>query len=240
MDICSEINFQIAPEKMVWAITIIVFLGILIDAKNQTLAIPIEKRLKALNKIEEILNKKTVMILQLQKLTRLLNFLSRAIIPHETFMRCMYCKYSHMDLKQPSYVKVDAEMKADCKMWKYFLIKPESLCRPFMDFTTKLTADGINFFTDASCVRDKCFGCIFDEQWTHSLWEDNFMNKFNPSIEYLELYALTVAIELWADKLQNKRVIILCDNQVVVEQTNKVNGPISHKYSSLCSSGTSA
>ena len=49
--------------------------------------------------------------------------------------------------------------------------------------------------------------------------------KFHPSIEYLELYALAIAIEFWAHKLQNRRLIVFCDNQAVVEWINNACSP---------------
>ena len=43
MDICNEINFPVAPKKTVWATTILVFLGILINTIMQTISIPLDK-----------------------------------------------------------------------------------------------------------------------------------------------------------------------------------------------------
>ena len=45
--ICSQIGFPIALEKTEWASQVTVFLGILLDGKNYTLSIPLEKRQKA-------------------------------------------------------------------------------------------------------------------------------------------------------------------------------------------------
>ena len=61
-----------------------------------------------------------------------------------------------------------------------------------------LMADVINFYTDASGASDKGFGCIFDNDWAYAMWEENFITKFKPSIEFLELYVMAIAIELWA------------------------------------------
>ena len=46
--------------------------------------------------------------------------------------------------------------------------------------------------------------------------------KLKPSIEFLELYALCTAIFTWQShpKLVNTRIIIFCDNQVVVSMIN--------------------
>ena len=57
LDICDFINFPISMEKTVWSCTIIVFLGFLIDAENQVIAIPVEKVTKAREMINFVLGK---------------------------------------------------------------------------------------------------------------------------------------------------------------------------------------
>ena len=183
----DQINFPIAPEKTEWTTPIIIFLGILIDTASQTISIPVEKRIKALNKTDEVLSKKKVTVLQLQQLTGLLNFILRAIIPGRTFTRRMYCKYANRDLKQHYHVKVNDELWVDCAMWREFLKNPQSVCTPFIDFTSYLSADETDFYTDAPGSETMGFGCIFENTWTNAMWEKNFIKYYSPSIEYLEL-----------------------------------------------------
>ena len=111
--------------------------------------------------------------------------------------------------------------KSDCRVWKTFLDDPSSLCRPFIDFSKFLVADSLDFYTDASGSSKLGFGCVFDKEWTHGRWNTKFIENAKPSTEYLELFAVAVAIPLWAENLQNRRVVIYCDNQLVVEMINK-------------------
>ena len=76
LNICEQINFPVAPEKTVWVMTIIVFLGILINTETQTISVPLEKCIKALNRLEEALTVRSLTILKLQQLAGLLNFIS--------------------------------------------------------------------------------------------------------------------------------------------------------------------
>ena len=48
------------------------------------------------------------------------------------------------------------------------------------------------------------------------------MTKYNPSIEFLELIALTIAVLTWTQEpeLGNGRVTIFCDNKAVVHMIN--------------------
>ena len=65
-------------------------------------------------------------------------------------------------------------------------------------------------------------GCILDDNWLFAQWPKNFVNDCNPSIKYLELFALVVGVLTWQEKLTHKRFIIFCDNQAVVGMMNKL------------------
>ena len=72
--ICQYIKFPVSMEKTFWATQIIVFLGLLLDTRNQTISIPQEKITKGLIYINSILNKKKTTLGEMQRLTGLLNF----------------------------------------------------------------------------------------------------------------------------------------------------------------------
>ena len=59
-------------------------------------------------------------------------------------------------------------------------------------------------------------------RWCYTMWEPG-LRRNQPSIEYLELYAVTVVIVLWAKLLKNCRVIIFCDNLTITRVINKKN-----------------
>ena len=50
---------------------------------------------------------------------------------------------------------------------------------------------------------------------TEFLW-----NSINPSIAYLELYAVTVGVLLWIHQFSGRTVALFCDNMSVVEMIN--------------------
>lgn len=58
LDLCKAINFLVALDKSVWSTQIIVFLGMLLDTIRQTVSIPLEKRDKAINWLQNLLYKK--------------------------------------------------------------------------------------------------------------------------------------------------------------------------------------
>ena len=54
----------------------------------------------------------------------------------------------------------------------------------------------------------------------YSPWNQSFIKEKNPSIEFLELFALTARVLNWCERFANKRIIIFCDNQSVVQMVN--------------------
>ena len=128
--------------------------------------------------------------------TGILNFIERGVIVGKPYTRKFYHKVKGLK-KQHHHVTVDREIRADCRMWLEFLSDLSSVSRPFVDFDKETYhAEQLQFFTDTSRAPYLRFGAIFDSHWTYLQWEENYIVECNPSIEYLELYALTVAIQL--------------------------------------------
>ena len=138
--LCRRINCPVSEEKTEWSSVIMVFLGTLLDGERHCLCIPEDKRQKALNQIRYIKSSRTVTIKEVQKLTGLLNFLNRAIVPRRVFTRRMYAKIETTNaqgrkLKSHHHVTVDKEFKKDMHIWELFLEQAgaSALCRLFLD-----------------------------------------------------------------------------------------------------------
>ena len=107
-----------------------------------------------------------------------------------------------------------AKFIQDCKVRMRFLQENrQMLCRPFIDFDHN-SYQVQNFTSDASLNPRLGMGAVFGNHWLVVQWEYNFKVEQEPSIEFLELYALTAAVTTWAGtdgKLANNRIIIFCD-----------------------------
>ena len=227
LELCDWLGIKIVVEKTEWGTTKIVFLGILLDGDNLILTIPEDKRLRAINMLELVINKKKATLKELQRLAGYLNFLTRAIFPGRMFTRRMYSKFADKQrfLKPYHHIRLDQEFKQDCGMWLEFLEQQEvrsNIYRSMVDLGNPMTNEQIDFYSDASGSKTKGgFGCVYNNMWSFGQWNEKFMKEKQPSIEYLELAALTIAIFTWTKNLQNKRFVVFCDNQAVVEMVNK-------------------
>ena len=221
-----------SEEKTVRATQYIVFLGILLDGKIFLLMLPYDKCEKANKMLQLLIGKRSATIKQLQCLTGTLNFLTKAIFAGRTFTRRMYAKCSNIKprsgktLKSYHHIKLDAKFKSDCRIWVSFLKSAETnkmvLCRPYVDLYSFDSSKRINFFTDTAKMETYGYGAFFNGQWLYGQWEPGFIKKYDPSIEYLELFALCAGIITWADQLKDCRIVIYCDNQAVIGMVNNL------------------
>ena len=114
-------------------------------------------------------------------------------------------------------------MRGDLLMWKEFINQPEVYARPFADFSTDITAPQIQMFSDATKKIGLGYGGICGNSWMYGEWDPQFMKKCDPSIEFLELYALVGTVLNWIHRYRNKRVTLFCDNQAVVQMVNNTS-----------------
>ena len=219
LKVCQTINFPVSMEKTFWASTCLTFLGFLIDTVSQTVSIPQEKIDKALNLIQHVLGKanKKLTLHQLQWICGFLNFIGRCIIPDRAFTRRLYAYTSNSEgkeLKPYHHIKVNSEMRMDLELWSQFLQHPSVYCRPFMDYSTSRNAREIDMYSDASKNLSLGMGAICESSWSFMQWDSEFIANKNPSIEFLELYALTVGVVNWIHRFANQRIVLFVTTKV--------------------------
>ena len=127
LNICKLINFPVSLDKTYWGTTVITFLGFLIDSVSQTISIPVDKVQKPKDIIQEVLGKKKITVLKLQRVCGILNFLCRCIVLGRAFTRRLYNYYSTA-MKPFHHIRVNGEIKEDLSTWMLFLNNPIIYC----------------------------------------------------------------------------------------------------------------
>ena len=222
-----KLIFPVALDKTVWATEWITFLGLLIDLRNKWVSIPTEKVVRAMNLIQGILQRrsKKMTVHEMQKLCGYLNYLCRCIVPGRAFTRRLYSYTAETHLLPHHHFKVNQEIRADLEMWEQFMRHPSVYCRPFIDFTCVRFATDLEWYTDASKNVKLGFGGIYRNNWFNQYWTDddevgNFIIDKDPSIQFLELYAVTVSVLLWSKHIQNSRICLFVDNESIRDMIN--------------------
>ena len=156
-------------------------------------------------------------LFELQQLTGYLNFICRCIVPGRAFTRRLYAIGAGTK-KQNHHVRLNLEVRRDLAMWKLFMEHPSVFSRPFVQFDKTWLAIEINMYTDASGSIGA--GGFNERQWFTLKWDPAFLSKYKPSISYLELYAVTIAITKWVHRYANKKIALFCDNMGAVHMIN--------------------
>ena len=227
----EEIRFPVSLKKTFWGSQLLAFLGFLLDMVNKRVRIPVDKVVKALTLIEEFLSCKKTTVRKIQKLCGFLNFLCRAIPPGHAFMRRLYAMYANKQgqaLKPHHHIRVKMENKLDRQVWTSFLRNSKMFTRAFVDFTN-LNFKDIRLYSDTSRNFKKGgFGALCDDSWLQGFWEYPLLVELQPSIKYLELFALMAGILAWLKRYKNSNVRVFCDNESVCYMVNTSSSKCKH------------
>ena len=119
-------------------------------------------------------------------------------------MRGMYRKLALKDknsepLRKHRHVYLSKDFIQDCKVWLKFLYDADDtrLCRPFFDFSTLKSSKILNFYSDAAKHPKLGMGAVFNSRYFMQAWDPKFIVEYDPSIKFLELFALTSALLCW-------------------------------------------
>ena len=106
----------------------------------------------------------------------------------------MYSYTKSNTLKPHHHVKITAELRADLLMWEQFLHHPSVFARPFLDHSSELSVNILDMYSDSLRNPELGFGAICQHSWMYSQWDSQFIKEYQPSIEYLELWAVLAGV----------------------------------------------
>ena len=85
----------------------------------------------------------------------------------------------------------------------------------------------LQLFADASGARLNGFGCVYKDEWAWGTWaHTTIFNQITPNIALLELFAIVVAVEIWAPQLAGKTIVLRSDNTATVACINTMKSEI--------------
>ena len=211
--VAEEVGLPLAPEKFVWPTQKLEFLGLTIDSVRMAVAIPQDKCDSILREIDTLLQLRKCKVKQVQTLAGRLNFVTRAVPHGRPFSRKLYRMIAGM--RPHWHVSITKEVKRDLVMWKCFI-------QEYGGWTNIITPETpvLHVFTDAATTQHLGWGAWWDMDWMWDKWDAHFMQQHDPSIDFLELFAVLVAVYAWSPYFANKHVIVHSDNQPTVAVVN--------------------
>ena len=220
LEISKDIGVPIAPDKTVSPTLDIIFLGIQLNTQTMRASIPHDKVIKFNGIIDQFLMSKSVTLKRLQSLTGMLNFTCSIITPGRAFSRRLY-NLSKGVTRPYHHIHITREVKEDLFVWKKFLLSYNRQTF-FLDYLWS-NNNVLQLYTDASTSVG--FGGIFQNRWFAGSW-DSVGEKLH--INILELYPITVAINMWGHLIKNRCINLISDNLSVVYILNSFTSKDNH------------
>ena len=153
-------------------------------------------------------------LVKLQSLIGLLNFACSVVTPGRTFLRRLIDLT--IGLKRQTHRKrLNSEARADLEAWSQFIkhFNGKSMFLP----DEWLTSTALDLFTDSSNTG---YGGYLGREWFAGTWPASCI-PYHITIK--ELFPIVMALELFAEQLQNKCIVIHTDNIAVsILSTNKL------------------
>ena len=232
----KHIGMPIAENKTLGPTQFLEYLGLLLDLLNQTLQVPEEKRKKNIKRIDKLISvfrkRKSTTVKKIQKVAGSLNFICAAIPAGRVFIADLYKLTRAKDgatAKQSHHRRISREVYEDLLVFRTFLdehAKPQYRSIPFL-VKQQVFQEELQLFADASGAAGNGFGCVFQNHWAFGNWsQTSIFRHINPNIALLELFAIVVAVELWAESLSGKSIILRSDNSATVSSINTMKSEI--------------
>ena len=213
-DIMVAIGMPLAEEKTLGPGPVIEFLGMVLNFFQQLLQIPKKKKDRCLELLNEMVGlyhtRQKVTVKQVQHLVGHLNFICQALPAGRPFLVSLYRLTaspagSAKPVKAGHQRRLNKNTINDIKMFKKFLSDTAHYSQHSVPFLARraIFNDSIQLFADSSFVA---FGCCFQNTWAQGQWADTsiFQQSVNPNIALLELFAIAMAVFLWATQLQGQ------------------------------------
>ena len=211
-----NLNVPLAQGKTQGPVQVIEFMGIILDTVRMEARLPEDKLSRIRESLSSFSKKGSCTLKELQSLIGTLNFACKVIPPGRPFLQRMI--ELTRNVKQPHHhIKLSAGFFKDLAMWKKFL-RSWNGAKFFLSSTWE-SSDCLEFYTDASGALG--YGGIFLTKWFYGKWVPHHkLGQPGISIAWQELFAIVTACHIWGEHLQNRRLILHCDNESVVNVIN--------------------
>ena len=215
-NLCYELNIPIAEDKIVGPVTVLTFLGFVIDTEKMIVVRPEDKIIKLKDYIVPMLNSKKISVKDLESVIGLLAYCSRAIPSSRAFLRRFYDLLTGLKCKKSYYlVKLNHEEKADVALWLQFLEDFNGQC--YFPDKYWVSNDVLQLFTEGSGNPNLGCGAYFAGYWVQFQWPNHWSAlPMIKKMALLELVPVVLALSVWPQSLQNKRILLRIDNSALI------------------------
>ncbi len=212
----DRLGVPLSPSKTIGPVTVIEYLGIILDSINMEARLPTQKLERITNILQTFSTKKSCTKRELLSLLGHLHFACRVIYPGRAFVSYLITLSASVK-KMHHYVAITAACRSDMAMWLKFLRQWNGISMFMNDELTM--AEDIQFFTDAT---PKAYAGYYCGKWFQGEFPSDFVSADSvASMALYELFPIVMAAVLWGDHWVQRRIVVNCDNAATVDIINK-------------------
>ena len=218
---CEEVGVPMVEDKRVRATQVIEILGLIIDTLLVIICIPADKLQDLLQHLRDIILAHMVPASFLQSLSGKLNLVAKAFPLRRPFICRLYdvavAKHPH------KLIQILPDLKGDLELWAVFLSNFKGWV-PILDLGQHQVAT-IEVFTDASAKSILGWGLYIPSKnwWSYGQWQKEYIEQTQPSIDFLEMYAILIFLVMQGSSLTNHWILFRSDNMPTVDALNNMS-----------------
>ena len=226
---CKELGFTINPDKVTKPTTTTNFLGVDIDSVTMEAKIDPSHLSETISLLKDISGHQSATKQTILSLVGKLHFVCWVCRPGRAFLCCMIeacMKAQHLHHR----IKLNKESHWNIEWWLQYLPTWNGVGLFYESHL--LTSMGCELFTDASDVG---FCCYFQGHWCQGKFPETQFREELRSINWKELYSITVALTIWGHHFRGKRILVHCYNSSIVQIMTKVSSRSKSMMVLICS-----
>ena len=220
-DLIDKTGLQLSANKSVNTSQSMVFLGILFDGVNMTMAVTPERIVAIKEELDLWISKRRATKKQIQSLAGKLMFVAKCCKPGRVFMARILAVLKGLK-RNNHHVYLNQEFRQDINWWLNFL--------PHFNSVSLIKGGEpiVLFATDACLIAGggthghEFFSYVFPLELT----------ELAKSITQLEMITVIIAVKLWASHWKGLKLMVKCDNQATVGVIN--SGRANDKFLQAC------
>ena len=212
----QDMGIPLATDKIEGPSTEMIYLGILINSKDLTIAITPDRYSDITSVLPKWMSRRTCTKTEILSLIGVLSFVAKVVRPGRTFLRRLI-DLSTTVKRQHHHITLNNESKCDIQWWIKCL--PEWKSSSMIPEPGQILTADIQLYTDASDIG---FGAVYGRRWIRGGWDAIRQDK---CINYRELFAIVAATMTWGHEWKGKRIVFLTDNKTITHVWSSGTSP---------------
>ena len=161
----KDLGIPLAEGKIEGPVTLLIYLGIIINSRHMTIEVPPKKLAAALDSLRQWARRRTCTKRELKSLIGKLGHICKVVRPGRMFSRRLI-DLSTTVQRMHHHITLNSHARGDIQWWIDFL--PQWTAVSMIPPTRTIRSTDLQLFSDAS---DLGFGAVYGKEWIQGAWD---------------------------------------------------------------------